>query len=163
MANEHPLLGVGHNAFNPSFDQYDFLEGRYGFNRAVHSTWFGTLSELGYPGLLLLIANLLCAFYGLYKVRKAAARGEVAADLGIYASALESSLVVFCVGGTFLSAQYVEMAWHFVGLSAAVAGIASLPREVNVEEANPSAVQLTPTPWAFVPRSAATSRLHRTR
>ena len=125
MANANPIFGVGHNAFNPSYDTYDFLDGRYGVGRAVHSTWFGIVAELGYIGLLLFVLNLVFAFIALTRVRRAAARGEVPEDFGIYARALETSLVVFCVGGTFLSYQYVEMLWHFVGLSTALALMAA--------------------------------------
>jgi len=45
-------------------------------------------------------------------------------DLRIYGNALISALVVFCVAGSFVSAQYAEMAWHIFGLAAALHFIA---------------------------------------
>ena len=36
-------------------------------------------------------------------------------DFRLYANALLTSLVVFAVAGSFLSSQYNEMLWHFVG------------------------------------------------
>ena len=45
-----------------------------------------------------------------------AKRGEVPDSLGHYATGLESSLIAFCVGGTFVSFHYNEMLWHFFGV-----------------------------------------------
>ena len=45
-------------------------------------------------------------------------------DLGYYAQALSTSLIVFAAGGTFLPAQYNEMLWHFVGMTIALHAIA---------------------------------------
>ena len=51
MANDRPLVGVGHRGYERSYNRYDFSKGSYGTDRAVHSSWFGVLAELGYPGL----------------------------------------------------------------------------------------------------------------
>ena len=56
MAKEKPLTGVGLNAFNPSYNDYN-TDLRFGGVRAAHSTWFGVLGDLGYPGLLLMLLN----------------------------------------------------------------------------------------------------------
>jgi probable O-glycosylation ligase (exosortase A-associated) len=125
MANANPVLGVGHNAFNPSYDTYDFLDGLYGRDRAVHSAWFGILAELGYVGAALFVVIVAAALASAIRIRRAAARGQLPPELGIYATALESSFVVYLVGATFLSAQYSEMLWHFIGLSGALSMIAS--------------------------------------
>ena len=57
-------------------------------------------------------------------MRKSAARGEVPDALGAYAGALETGLVAFIVGGSFVSFQYCEMLWHFFGLSIALERVA---------------------------------------
>ena len=93
-------------------------------NRAVHSAWFGVLAELGYPGLILFIAIILSSLYTCRRVRKAAARGLVPASIGPYAIALESSLVAFIVGGSFVSFHYCEMLWHFFALTIALERVA---------------------------------------
>jgi hypothetical protein len=41
-----------------------------------------------------------------------------------YAIAVQAGFAACMVGGTFLSFQYNEMLWHFVGLSMALRGIA---------------------------------------
>jgi probable O-glycosylation ligase (exosortase A-associated) len=119
MAAEKPATGVGLNAFSSSYPAYNTDE-RFRGERAAHSTWFGVLGDLGYPGLLLLVGNLAVAVYSCWRVFRLTRDDPEKRELGIYANALLTSLIVFSVGGTFLSNQYNEMFWHFVGLSAAL-------------------------------------------
>jgi probable O-glycosylation ligase (exosortase A-associated) len=117
MANAHPLLGIGHNAFNTAYDAYDFSNGEYGRGRSVHSSFFGILAEAGYFGFALFTLILILAFRNCSRIRKHAALGRIPVKLGHGAIALEASLAVFVVGGTFLPFQYNEMLWHFIGLT----------------------------------------------
>src|SRR5262249_32886438 len=114
MAAAHPLTGVGHNAFVAVYDQYDDSARRFGTSRAVHSTWLGVLSETGYPGLLLFLIILGKAFIACRRAHRLAARYPGLQNLGIYAPAVESALLVFTVGATFVSMQYCEMLWHLL-------------------------------------------------
>jgi probable O-glycosylation ligase (exosortase A-associated) len=117
MANARPLLGVGHWAYNITYDEFDDTNGQFGHNRSVHSAWFGILAELGYPGLLLFIAQLVLGFRACAVARRAAKLIPDAANLGRYAFSLEAAFVAFAVGGSFVPFQYTEMLWHLIGLS----------------------------------------------
>jgi probable O-glycosylation ligase (exosortase A-associated) len=125
MADSRPFVGVGHNSFNRSYNDYDFSYGQFGRSRNVHSSWFAVLAELGYPGVLLMVANLALAVLACWRARRLAARDPAYADVGQFGVALESSLLVFAVGGTFVTFQYTEMLWHMFGLSAALQLIVS--------------------------------------
>jgi probable O-glycosylation ligase (exosortase A-associated) len=121
MVEDHPFFGVGHGAgFRLAYDRYDFSNGRSGRGRDVHSAWFGILADLGLPGFLLFIGSLAGALVACRRARRLARRGEVSKDVGEFAVALETALIVFGVGGTFVSFQYTEMLWHLIGLSIAV-------------------------------------------
>jgi O-antigen ligase len=124
MANDSPLVGIGHNTFNANYNRFDKTNGQYGFDRSVHSAWFGVLAEDGYPGLLLFITILALAFRACARARKAARVGPEYENLRKFAFAIETALVAFCVGGTFLPFQYTEMLWHVIGLSIALDGLA---------------------------------------
>jgi putative inorganic carbon (HCO3(-)) transporter len=141
MVSDHPLLGVGHNSFNAAYDQYDFSRGAYGQNRSVHSIWFGILSELGIPAFSVYLLILALAIVGCQRVAARAKRGEVSADLGHFAIALQSSFTVLIVAGTFVPFQYKEMLWHFVGLSTALyaLGTATVPVSVVAKPSLPGA------------------------
>jgi probable O-glycosylation ligase (exosortase A-associated) len=137
MANASPLVGVGFGAFPLSYPKYN-RTGEYGGERAVHSIWFGALSELGYPGLLLFMANWSVATWSCSRLRRRAKRDPARRDLAVYANGLTMSLVVFAVAGSFLPHQYNEMFWHFIGLSTALHVVAANEVPVVVTEASGS-------------------------
>jgi putative inorganic carbon (hco3(-)) transporter len=120
MAADRPLLGVGHNAFTQAYDKYDSSNGEFGEQRSVHSMWLGVLAELGYPGLLLLIANLVTAMLACRRARLLRGDSPDIVQLRELGIALEMSLVVIMVGGTFVIFQYTEVLWHVFGLSIAL-------------------------------------------
>ena len=125
MANDQPFTGVGHSGYPRAYNDYDWSQGEFGVNRAVHSAWFGVLAELGYPGLLLFGAIVFSSLRACRRVRQAARRGELPGDMGPYAVALESSLVAFIIGGSFVSFHYSEMLWHYFGLTIALERVAA--------------------------------------
>jgi putative inorganic carbon (HCO3(-)) transporter len=123
MANVKPATGVGLGAFNTAYESYNFT-GEFPGERAAHSIWFGVLGELGYVGLILLVANLVLAFWSCWRVHRLARTRPELRDLRLYANGIISALVVYCVAGTFLSFQYNEFVWHLIGLSTALLLIA---------------------------------------
>lgn len=124
MGNAKPLWGVGYNGYNLSYDDYDFSGGRYGRQRAVHSSSLGVLAELGYVGFSLYMLILAGALRASFRLRKLGIRNAAFSQLGMSASALEISLVVFLIGGSFIPFQYNEMVWHFIGLTIAIERLA---------------------------------------
>ena len=144
MANDRPLLGVGHAGYPRAYNQYDWTGGQYLTNRAVHSAWFGVLAELGYPGLLLFVAIIFTSLRACRRVRKSAQRGEIPGPLGPYAMGLESALIAFMIGGSFVSFQYNEMLWHFFALTMALEAVAV--KEAEAERTRKAALAATPPP-----------------
>ena len=124
MANDRPLLGVGHRGYEPSYDSYDFSNGLYGTRRAVHSAWFAIFAEGGYPGLALFLAIFGSSVWACRRIRRMARQGEVTDSLGRYAIGMESALVACAVGGSFVSYQHNEMLWHFFALTMALEQVA---------------------------------------
>jgi probable O-glycosylation ligase (exosortase A-associated) len=148
MANDRPFLGIGHAAYELSYDEYDTTGGRYGTRRSVHSAWFGVLAESGYIGLALFVTIVLGAWWACRRVRHMAKRKEIPASLGHYATALESALIAFAVGGSFVPFQYVEMLWHFFALTIALERVAAteaaIIRDRQAREAKTVAPAATP-------------------
>lgn len=117
MAQAHPFFGIGFNAYNKAYDAYDFLQGRYGHMRSVHSSPLGVTGELGYLGLALYVLLLLCAFRSCSRVSKLVTSYPDLLHLKSTAMALRSGLSVFLIAGSFLPFQYNEMLWHYIFLS----------------------------------------------
>lgn len=120
MANDHPFTGVGHNAYIYAYDSYDTTAGKYGKGRSVHSSWFGVVAELGYLGMLLYLVIFILSFGACRHARRLPPEIPEAAHLREYAIAIETSLIVIAVGGSFVIFQYSEMLWHMVGLGIAL-------------------------------------------
>ncbi len=120
MARDRPLTGVGYLGYNVSFDAYDSSGGEFGTERSVHSAWFGVLAELGFPGLALFSSTMLLALIACRRARRLARRGALAAEFGVYAAALETSLCVYAVGACFIPFQYVHFFWNLAGLTMAL-------------------------------------------
>lgn len=123
MARDHPF-GVGMRNFGSAFPAYDVTGGAYGENRDVHSSHFQVLAELGYPGLLVWVAQFAYGFRVAFRVRR---RGRVAtltpsvAHLFTTAPvALIASMTGFLVGGSFISAALNDLTWVTFALLAAL-------------------------------------------
>jgi probable O-glycosylation ligase (exosortase A-associated) len=125
MANDRPLTGVGHTAYNFVYDDYDTSRGAFGEGRSVHSSWFGILAELGYPGFFCFV--LLCggALLTTRRVRRRARTDARLTTLADLAAGLEGALLVFLVGGSFVPMQYNEMVWHVIILCLATGRVAA--------------------------------------
>jgi probable O-glycosylation ligase (exosortase A-associated) len=120
MVADRPFTGVGHNAYLAAFDRYDFSDGAFGKGRSVHSSWFGLLAELGYPGLALVAISLGLAWLACRRTRRLKGTSDEVFKLKEYANALETGLAVIVVGGAFVIFQYNELLWHLIGLTIAL-------------------------------------------
>jgi putative inorganic carbon (hco3(-)) transporter len=116
MAQAEPL-GVGPDGFPDAYDRFDPSGGTYGSRRAVHSSWFGVLSEMGVLGLVLFLTILAMAWSTCIRAQFLAARDRIPKELGHFGAGFEGALAVFVVGGSFVTFQYIEMLWHLVGLT----------------------------------------------
>jgi len=120
MTNDRPFTGVGQRAYSAMYNRYDTSVGEYGESRAVHSSWFSVLAELGYPGLFLFVLIVANAFVVCRRARRVADQHPELINLAHFAVAIEGALVTFIVGGTFVNFQYVEMTWHTLAFSAVI-------------------------------------------
>lgn len=132
MAAEYPVLGIGFNGYNKAYDTYDFSDGEFGRGRSVHNSLFGVLAETGYLGLAVYVMILVGAFRACSYSKKLAKKQPELQHLVTCATALETSLVAFLVGGSFVPLQYNEMLWHIVGLSIALKGIVTQGERARV-------------------------------
>jgi O-antigen ligase len=134
---------VGNSAYHVHYDRYDPSEGEFGVSRSVHSSWFGVLAELGYPGFFLFATIIIAAFRACFVARAAAARGAPKA-FQTYALALEMGLVAFAVGGSFVILHTNEVVWHFIGMTMALHALA-IAHAVESPEAVPTSAAIAGT------------------
>lgn len=120
MANDYPVTGVGLDAFRYRYDEYDPTYGLHGRQRDIHSSWFGILADTGYPGFVIFLALVASVGFTARRVRRLAATRPDLANLAVYATVTEAQILVFAVGGTFITLQYKEFIWHVFAISMAI-------------------------------------------
>lgn len=131
MARENPI-GVGLRYFNFAYDEYDDMTGFFGSARAVHSSHFQVLAELGYLGAALWIGLFTYATFACLRIRSRAAQLALSdEDRHFYttmSTAFVASMLAFIVGGAFLAAAYNDLTWLTFG------GVAALHRRFMADE-----------------------------
>lgn len=109
LARDHPFGAgaAGFEALAPDYLPVDIDSGG-SRNRAVHSTWFEALSEIGYPGLFFLIMLITSAFRATKKCKAQAIKSN---DINLYYKilALEAALIAYIVAMTFLNRFRAEV------------------------------------------------------
>ena len=114
MALDHPLFGVGLRGYDSAYDRYDFLNGRYGLGRSVHSSHFQVLAETGIAGAVLWVWLFGYAYLIVARVR-ARSRGLMSAEESRFfftmANAVIASMTAFLVGGSFIALALNDLTW----------------------------------------------------
>jgi probable O-glycosylation ligase (exosortase A-associated) len=124
MANEHPIFGVGLRCAN-------MLSYRYGADiegRTIHSQYLQLAADTGWVGLGLYLLMVSTAWLNLRRVRRllAGREDEESRRARAVASGAEGALLVFCIGGAFLSLEVFELPYLLILL------MAQLPRVKGV-------------------------------
>lgn len=119
LALDRPLVGGGYSALEDSrvfaayrqeFHMLDFIYSPEPTGvLAAHSTYFETLGDLGFPGLLLFLAILFTGFRNLALIRRCARGNPSLAWADDLAVMFRVTLVIYMVSGAALSVAYFEL------------------------------------------------------
>ena len=136
MSKDYPL-GMGFKGFNKFSDEYlpPDLDTGGSRSRTVHSTWFQTLNETGYPGLIIYLLMWLYCFRTLRQCRKVAIKQN---NFELYYKfiALEAALIGYMLPQTFLNRMTAEVPYWIILFSACAYNIYVL-KEKQVTSSNP--------------------------
>jgi putative inorganic carbon (HCO3(-)) transporter len=128
MADAEPL-GVGLRNYEFAYDKYDFSFGRFGQGRAVHSSHFQVLAELGYPGILIWFGEFAVAFLVALRVRRRSWTPGLSRQAARLIESMSTSIIVsmcgFLVGGSFLGMALNDVTWLTFALLAALDRVAA--------------------------------------
>jgi putative inorganic carbon (hco3(-)) transporter len=117
-------FGVGLRQYEAAYDQFDFLYGRFGSKRAVHSSHVQVFAELGFLGALVWAGLFAWAGVACLRIRARSFNERLSAQdrklLFTTANALLTSMTGFLVGGSFLSLALNDLTWLTFGMVAAV-------------------------------------------
>ena len=114
MVSANPF-GVGLRNYDYAYDRYDFLHGRYGTHRAVHSSFFEALAEMGFLGFAIYVGLFAYAFRLGFQVRARSGLSGTSPENQLFlftmSNALMTSMVGFIVGGSFIAVMLNEITW----------------------------------------------------
>lgn len=126
MARANPVTGVGpgEGPFTREYDRYK--TDPEDVPHVAHSVWFSTLAGMGYPGLGLYLAMIVVTLLSTRKVRRLAreAPGDSMRWTRDYALMIETAIITFAVGGSFLSQVGFEYVYAVYLLSVPLRAIA---------------------------------------
>ncbi len=146
MAVDRPF-GVGLRNFDQAYDAYDFLQGRYGHNRSVHSSHLEVLAEMGFFGFAVYLMIMVLSVRALLRVRARARLPDLPPEARHFyfttANALMASLAGFIVAGAFIALALNDLLWFTLAL---VIALDRLPVEATA--AAPKASPALINPWA---------------
>lgn len=150
MAGDHPF-GVGLKNYEANYDRYNEGPPEFGTSRAVHSSHFQVLAEVGYLGLLLWLMLFLYAGWRVWRIRRLVHEAGETLDADIarvyraVTAGLAASMAGFLVGGSFLSMFLNDLTWLSFALVAALdrlarVELAGVGQPVVLAAAGPSSV-----------------------
>lgn len=126
-------FGVGLRQYEAAYDRYDFLYGRFGHKRAVHSAHVQVFAELGFLGAAVWFLMFAYAFFACIRVRIASRDSRLSPEnsrlLFTTANAFLASMTAFLVGGSFLALALNDLTWLTFAAIAALDRVAARLRE----------------------------------
>jgi O-antigen ligase len=133
IANDYPLLGVG--VRNSGLFVY-----RYGADmegRTIHSQYLQIAADNGFIGLGLYLAAIGSTWLGLRQLRRqtVAATDEESRQAYAISCGVEGALVVFGVGGLFLSLEVFELPYLMLLLGAQLHAVMLQRNEMDMAQA----------------------------
>lgn len=145
MAKDHPW-GAGTGGFNyyaPIYLPQDLKAGK-SRNRAVHSTWFEALTEIGYLGMFCFCMMMWMSFYTLQKCKKHVRKVWPDDDKAYFrVVAFQSALITFAVSLTFINRLRGVILYWLVMFSACLYNIYIVKR--SEEQAPATSTKPEPT------------------
>src|SRR5262249_26774599 len=115
MALDRPLCGIGLWGYGSAYNSYDFLHGKYGYKRAVHSSHFQVLAEMGFPGATVWIWLFVYTYLILFRIRVRSRNPHMSVEESCFfftlANAMIASITAFLVGGSFVASALNDLTW----------------------------------------------------
>ena len=123
MMIARPLTGVGINGFVDAFYQYTPEWGNR--DKAVHSTWFQVVGEMGLPGIIVFLAMFVATFRSALNALDRTIKTNADPILQATALAMVAGLASFAVAGTFLTQAFTWPLYVLIALTVALNRVTS--------------------------------------
>jgi probable O-glycosylation ligase (exosortase A-associated) len=167
IATDNPFTGQG--VRNSVFFSQNYGADRVG--RTIHSQYLQIAADSGIPAMVSYLILLIVTFWGLRKTRlecltilgdlpppmAQSPRQQRASCVMTVAMGIESSLIIFVVGGAFLSLEMFELPWILIAMT----GVLPVLAQEYMDQASDVAIDRTAprhTPVKLIPNIPVTRR-----
>lgn len=123
MMIARPLTGVGINGFVDAYYQYTPEWGNR--DKAVHSTWFQVVGEMGLPGIIVFLTMFVATFRSALRTLDRTIKTKADPMLQATALAMVAGLASFAVAGTFLTQAFTWPLYVLIALTVALNRVTS--------------------------------------
>lgn len=128
MATSNPIFGVGWENF---YSQYPIYAANWkGTSHVVHSTWFGVLTDTGFPGFFMFLTMVILIVWRCLKNTKILNYRRAPEGVRCVALAVLAGVAGVCISGTFLTQGFT---WPIYILTALAVALSRFTREYVVE------------------------------
>jgi probable O-glycosylation ligase (exosortase A-associated) len=129
FVKDHPIFGGGYEVFlsRDAYVEYAPRSDEGWIFQDAHSNYLKVLAEHGFPGLTLFILIFVAGWFRASKAiqwSRGFTFGTPQSHIGILALMLQSSIVAYFVGGTFLGLCYFDLPYNIVGLCVVISTVA---------------------------------------
>lgn len=115
LALDRPILGGGRNVFDHKETQDQYLSPEV-TRRNVHSIYFESLGEHGFPGLFIFLAIGIVTFFSGGRIGKLVKGRPDLAWAGDLGAMCQVSVIGYAVSGAFLNLARFDLYYHIVAI-----------------------------------------------
>jgi putative inorganic carbon (hco3(-)) transporter len=138
LMKQHPLLGVGYFNWFPTYAAHLIAIGETRRPEICHNIFIQAGSELGFPGVVLLVALIIVTFVLNFRTRKLLAGRSDGRFLTQLALGLDAGMIGYVITAQFVTVLYYPYMW--IDLALVVALHNSVRRQAGAAiAANPAA------------------------
>lgn len=128
MAVANPYFGVGWENFYSQYGLY--AENWKGTAHVVHSTWFGVLTDTGFPGFFMFLTMVILIVWRCLRNSKLLAYRRAPEGVRCVALAVLAGVAGVCISGTFLTQGFT---WPIYILTALAVATSRFTKEYKIE------------------------------
>jgi probable O-glycosylation ligase (exosortase A-associated) len=110
------VTGAGFESWSPeTFERFAPIPEEH---QSAHSVFFSVLADHGWVGLALFALILVVTILRAGRLSRLSAGPPETAWIGDLGRSIQLSLIVYAIGGAFLSMAYFDLPWHLIALIA---------------------------------------------
>jgi O-antigen ligase len=120
LMKQHPLFGIGYFNWLPTYSAHLLAIGDRRNPEVCHNIFIQAGSELGFPGLLLVVAIIVSTFVLNFRTRRLLRESKNPGFLRQIAFGLDAAMIGYVVSAQFVTVLYYPYLWIQLAITVAL-------------------------------------------